>query len=120
MTAVAEIITRQEIAMRWGRLVGAPMKMLFLGVFVGLSVGAVATSFVVLRPSQAAPHFKCAIMVTTVEEAARLDATAHTLDLTGSAKLNLMDELDSLETMGPVRFKLIGDPMDKCTVSYKQ
>ena len=60
------------------------MKMLFLGVFVGLSVGAVATSFVVLRPSQAAPHFKCAIMVTTVEEAARLDATAHTLDLTGS------------------------------------
>ena len=46
-------------------------------------------------------------MVTAVEEAARLGATAHTLDLTGSAKLKLMDDLRSLETMGPVRFKLV-------------
>jgi hypothetical protein len=106
--------------MRWGRPVGAPTKMLFLGVFAGLSVGAAATLFVFLRPSQSAPHFKCAIMVTTVEEAARLAATAHVLDLTGSAKLKLMDELHTLETMGPVRFKLIGDPMHMCTVSYKQ
>ena len=105
--------------MRWGRPVRAPIKMLFLGVFVGLSVGAAATSFAFLQPSHA-PNFKCAIVVTTVEEAARLGATAHTLDLTGSAKLKLTDELHSLETMGPVRFKLVGDPMDKCTVSYKQ
>ena len=96
------------------------MKMLFLGMFVGLSVGAAATSFAFLQPSHAPPHFKCAIMVTTVEEAARLGATAHTLDLTGSAKLKLMDDLRSLETMGPVRFKLVGDPMYMCTVSYKQ
>ena len=32
------------------------MKMLFLGVFVGLSVGAAATSFAFLQPSHAPPH----------------------------------------------------------------
>ena len=97
------------------------MKMLLLGVFVvGLSVGAAATSFVLLQLSHAPPHFKCEIMIGTVQEAVRLAATAHTLDLTGSAKLKLMDQLNGLETMGPVRFKLVGDPMYMCTVSYER
>jgi hypothetical protein len=96
------------------------MKMLFLGVFVGLSVGAAAMSFVFLQPSHAPPHFKCAIWITTVEEADRLDATAHALDLTQAAKSELIDQLDRLATMGPEQFQLISNPVYPvymCTVS---